>query len=427
MAYSKGQIITMNLDGIDREYRILKLDGNIAEVVCMSTVGKSKLGDDGTYAGGSLDTYLNSTWYNTLTAAAKAAIVSKTFNQDSWYSDATGSPVYSGNYGTTVPGKYPYSISKGSATYGDQITRNVYALSVQDVIDYITDTDVGDGKLENYNIWKMFWNTTTQPSISEYLLLRSAYASNTNNAWLVKSDGSVSIYNIVHENAVRPALTIDLSKITISRITLDLSTIGLSEGTHSIQMKLSDDGVTKADSALSNAVSYTQYQQLTAPVISLSGNILTWSAVPNASSYKLYADNTDKGTVTSGIDLTTLQLDVGTHSIQVMAVGSGYYTDSDKSNSVSYTVQPAPGGYTVSITYTNTQRVDGSVTINGGSQTLLNQYGTHTVQYSDVQTLELHSMLAINVLSATGSLVGYEQWTTVNITQDSSIAVEFID
>lgn len=125
-------------------------------------------------------------------------------------------------------------------------------------------------------------------------------------------------------------------------ITLDLSTIGLPEGTHSIQMKLS--GGDKRDSALSNAVTYVQYQQLTAPVINLSGDILTWSAVPNASSYKLYADNIDKGTVTSGIDLTTLQLAVGTHTIQVMAIGSGYYTDSDKSNSVSYTVQPS-GGY----------------------------------------------------------------------------------
>lgn len=127
-------------------------------------------------------------------------------------------------------------------------------------------------------------------------------------------------------------------------ITLDLSTIGLPIGTHSIRIKLSDDGVTKADSALSNAVTYVQYQQLTAPVISLSGDILTWTAVPNASSYRLYADNVSKGTVTSGIDLTTLQLAVGTHSIQVMAVGSGYYTDSNKSNSVSYTVQPS-GGY----------------------------------------------------------------------------------
>lgn len=39
-------------------------------------------------------------------------------------------------------------------------------------------------------------------------------------------------------------------------ITLDLSTIGLSAGTHIIQMSLSDDGVTKIDSNLSNSVTY---------------------------------------------------------------------------------------------------------------------------------------------------------------------------
>lgn len=42
-----------------------------------------------------------------------------------------------------------------------------------------------------------------------------------------------------------------------SNITLDLSTLDLPEGSHSIQMKLSDDGVTKRDSELSNAVTYT--------------------------------------------------------------------------------------------------------------------------------------------------------------------------
>ena len=220
MPYSKGQLITMNLDGTDREYRILKLDGNIAEVVCMSAVGKSAFVDDGNiYAGGKLDTYLNTTWYNTLTAAAKAAIVSKTFNQDSWYLGTKGSPVYSGHYGTTVPGNSSYSISKGSDTYGAQITRNVYALSVQDVIDYITNTDVGDGKLENYNIWKMFWNTTTKPSISEYPWLRSAEAGAlTSSLLLTCSKGHVDWDRAAYKQDVRPALTIDLSKIFLLQL-----------------------------------------------------------------------------------------------------------------------------------------------------------------------------------------------------------------
>lgn len=45
---------------------------------------------------------------------------------------------------------------------------------------------------------------------------------------------------------------------TQTNITLDLSTIGLPAGTHSIQIKLSDDSVTKVDSELSNAVTYIQ-------------------------------------------------------------------------------------------------------------------------------------------------------------------------
>ena len=255
MPYSKGQLITMNLDGTDREYRILKLDGNIAEVVCMSSVGKSTFGSDRAYAGSSLDTYLNSTWYNTLTAAAKAAIVSKTFTQDSWYWGTQGSPVYSGHYGTAVPGTDSYSISKGSDTYGDQITRNVYALSVQDVLDYVMDTGVGDGKLENYNIWKMFWNITTQPSGAEYPWLRSADADATSIAWGVGfSDGQVVPILVDNNVSARPALTVDLSKIFLPRLDTP--------------------------------------QNVTA-----SGTVVSFDPVENATSYAVLADGTEIGTV----------------------------------------------------------------------------------------------------------------------------------
>ena len=260
MAYSKGQLITMNLDGTDREYRILKLDGNIAEVVCMSSVGKSTFGSDRTYAGSSLDTYLNTAWYNKLTAAAKAAIVSKTFTQDSWYWGTSGSPVYSGNYGDTVPGTSPYSISKGSDTYGDQITRNVYALSVQDVLDYIMDTGVGDGKLENYNIWKMFWNMTTQPSV-EYPWLRSADAAvgATTLVWSVSfSDGDVTRIELGNNVSVRPALTIDLLKIFPPQLDTP--------------------------------------QNVTA-----SGTVVSFDPVENATSYAVLADGNEIGTVEGAV------------------------------------------------------------------------------------------------------------------------------
>lgn len=46
------------------------------------------------------------------------------------------------------------------------------------------------------------------------------------------------------------------AKFTASTITLDLSTIGLHDGAHSIQLRLSDEGLTKVDSDLSEAVTY---------------------------------------------------------------------------------------------------------------------------------------------------------------------------
>ena len=350
MAYSKGQLITMNLDGTDREYRILKLDGNIAEVVCMSSVGKTTFGSNSTYAGSSLDTYLNSTWYDKLTAEAKAAIVSKTFNQDSWYWGTSGSPVYSGNYGDTVPGTSPYSISKGSDTYGDQITRSVYALSVQDVLDYVMDTGVGDGKLENYNIWKMFWNMTTQPSV-EYPWLRSADGEAASIAWGVGfSDGDVVRLQVDNNVSVRPALTIDLLKIFPPQ--LDTPQNVTASGT-----VVSFDPVENATSyavlADGNEIGTVDYaiEQLEIPqniqVIG-GGTTVSWDAVENATSYDVYADDTTLlGSVAlqSSVDLATLSgwadLTDGNHIIKIVAKADGYQ-DSEKSAGVEVTKSASP-------------------------------------------------------------------------------------
>ena len=178
----------------------------------MANASNSVFGSDNTYAGSTLDNYLNDTWYNTLSAIAKTAIVDKTFRQDSWYFGNSGSPNYSGYWGTSSPGKTAYTISLGNANFGAEITRHVYALSVQDVLDYILDTNITDGKLQNYNIWKMFWNKTS--SISEYPWLRSAIASNSSYAFNVAGNrGYVPSNSVTNSSVARPALTIDLSKI----------------------------------------------------------------------------------------------------------------------------------------------------------------------------------------------------------------------
>lgn len=74
------------------------------------------------------------------------------------------------------------------------------------------------------------------------------------------------------------------------------------------------------------------------PTISLSNSTLTITAVPNATSYDIYKDNTLLSNVTTTtVDLSTLITTAGTYAIYVIAKASNY-VDSDASDSVSYEV-----------------------------------------------------------------------------------------
>lgn len=228
---TKGDLITMNLDGTNRQYRVLKCKGNVAQVMGMWDDLKSKYNSTSTtttmgtltvqkYEGSTLDTYLNTTWYNTLTDAAKAAIVPESIVCDAWHwspGTASGDPVYSGTYGTDVPGTSNYSIGKyagGTLNIGN---RNVFALGVQDVIDYLNDSSVQvdtTAILRNVNIWKMFWNVETQPTNYTYPWLRSSDVNASNAAWSVLGNLGGLGYDYVNtSNVVRPAFNLNLSKI----------------------------------------------------------------------------------------------------------------------------------------------------------------------------------------------------------------------
>lgn len=84
-----------------------------------------------------------------------------------------------------------------------------------------------------------------------------------------------------------------------SNITLDLSTIGLPAGSHLIQIKLSDDGVTKADSELSNSVTYVEPEplpQLDTPTnLTADGTSIEFDEVENAEEYEIFADGVSIG------------------------------------------------------------------------------------------------------------------------------------
>ena len=225
----KGSLVNLDLDGNgNKQYRVIKCNGNVAQVMAMYdtltsewNANASKTTTMGTltvakYDGSDIDIYLNTTWYNTLTSATKAAIVPENVVCDAWYYNNTGDPDYTGTYGSSVPGTSNYTISKyagGTLNIGN---RNVFALGVQDVIDYLNDSSIQvdtTAILRNVNIWKMFWNDEVSHS-GKYLWLRSSIADYSDLAWYVYGNrGRLSDHDVSDSIIVRPALNLNLSQV----------------------------------------------------------------------------------------------------------------------------------------------------------------------------------------------------------------------
>ena len=211
---NKSDIVNIDMRGygITQQYRILKnVSGSIYEVLGMSNLTTSTFGTSQTYANGTLDTYLNNTWYNTLSSTAKTAIVDKTFRQDSWYKNNSGNPVYVGALTSNS-----YNISLSSASFGAEITRHIYALRLQDIIDYLEVTPqmtASDTTLTDVNVWQMFWDSSSQQT-AMFIGLCSAQAGATNYVLTLNGTyGNFGSNTYGDSTQVRPAFQIDLSKI----------------------------------------------------------------------------------------------------------------------------------------------------------------------------------------------------------------------
>lgn len=215
---AKGDIITLDL----KQYRVLKTEGTVAEVLCMYDANSSIVFDtssnyNNTYAGKNIDTYCNNTFYNSLSSTMQNAIVAKTFQQDEW---SRTSSVPTESHYTSKYGSSTYYLTLVNAAYGSSITRHCYCLSVQDVLDYLeatTSMGTSDTTLTDTNIFQMFWNVTTSQS-GKYTWLRSASSSNSKYAFFVNgSYGSLGSNSASGGSAPRPAFQIDLSKISWSK------------------------------------------------------------------------------------------------------------------------------------------------------------------------------------------------------------------
>lgn len=217
----KGDLIELDLDGQGaKDYRVLKISGSVAQVMAMYDTLMSTYNDTSTtttfgsttaqkYEGSTLDTYLNTTWYNTLTTATKAAIVPENVVQHCYqYYDEPNTPntptyIYQYQYNWS-DSDYENANDVGNVTVGD---RNVFALDLKDIFDYF-----GKVCITSNELMTLFWNQTT--AVSNYLWLRSSVADLSNFAWSVDGDsGSLDNDDVYDSFVVRPALNLDLSQI----------------------------------------------------------------------------------------------------------------------------------------------------------------------------------------------------------------------
>lgn len=197
----KGDLITMNLDGTDRLYRVLKIvDGTTVEVFRVQNLNEMiGYSNSAEYAGNNIDVALNQTYYNTLTTAAKNAIVAKDINQ---YSYASSNQWASGRAST-----FYYPANKWLRYHvGD---RFVYALDLEDVEGYF------DSKYTSNDLNTVFFQDYIGPSSDKRLWLRSMDTNHDDYAAGILYGTYAVITGMPYygQYGIQPAFQIDLSKI----------------------------------------------------------------------------------------------------------------------------------------------------------------------------------------------------------------------
>ena len=214
---TKGSLVTIN----NTQYRVLAVDGTMAKVMSMANGVSSKFnsssvtasfgGTDGQkYAGSILDNEMTN-FYNGLPAELQNAIVEQNISQSMyrWTSGTNASANFSAWYAkpftdATTSGNNYYLTRIAEVNVG---TRKVFALDVDDVINYLgsnsTAKDVNEMFFEKRN------------SVSRYVWLRSASSDSSSSAFRVNGYyGYLSYIHYGNSGEVRPAFVLDLSLLS---------------------------------------------------------------------------------------------------------------------------------------------------------------------------------------------------------------------
>ncbi len=131
-------------------------------------------------------------------------------------------------------------------------------------------------------------------------------------------------------------VVVNSTEHVVTTTTFDLSTLNLTAGTYTISVVAKKGTQVSLPTASISYVVQGSGLTLAAPIVNLTGNILTWVAVPNATGYQVIVNATVYTTTQTTFDLTTLNLVPGTYSVTVKATAGT--TLSQASAPKSYTV-----------------------------------------------------------------------------------------
>lgn len=209
----------IKLDGKDDLYKVVKINGTVAEVMTMASSKKafnnpSKTTTVGSYTiqefnGSTIDQYLNGTYYDSLSTNIKNAIIKQTFAQDIYTSVASTDEydyIYQCGFNTNNYLKYNESVEVGE--------RSIYTLNVGDLLDCLKDCeDDNYFSSDDINIF-YFGSQGHNTKVLADIWTASGVGNDSGAAWSISGYGGMWPDACTGSYQVRPVFTIDLSKVS---------------------------------------------------------------------------------------------------------------------------------------------------------------------------------------------------------------------
>lgn len=179
------------------EYRILKVEGDMAYVVSMYELNSMEFGTSQEYNGSDIDRFLEEGFYPSINEEGKNAIINKFIVQDfyNW-----GGKKYNNKTHASTVGKYIKCTPCGQ--------RYVSLLSYNDILEYF------GKKFSAQDIVKTFFKSEEQ-GFNHSFWFRSARAGSSDSYCYAVSSGAGCISDYAYSSSfeVRPTFVINLSKI----------------------------------------------------------------------------------------------------------------------------------------------------------------------------------------------------------------------